>query len=357
MRLEEAIEFLRDPVSCVVDLTYEGITERLADLERRDRAKARAVRRAIAPLRRDLFPRSRKGSEHSSYYRALRVRLLAGNPHFQRDIGRVRLFLAVPKWRLSDLKFAEPSLLRLPAHIVKAAHRDTAASWWVSVHRRAACGWSPSADDPPLPEWLIDSATSSARLDTNVPILPDHLRGMVRVPERYAGQVEADVPLFRLAAKLVEHYLLPWPAVVPVAYYILTKAKKHLNGIPEFDMTWDWIDSPLGRALTVTIQPIDEFTTKEQWLSIFERHISPRLSQLWESRGEKPHGRRPAISRFENPLYRRLHRVALRNTLSADKALEELAGTCAHLPDRTTAQDLIEDFEFLFNPERYNPSI
>ena len=121
-------------------------------------------------------------------------------------------------------------------------------------------------------------------------------------------------------------------------------------------MTWDWIESPVGRALRVTLDSIDEFTTREQWLSIYDRHVAPLLSRLWEGRGEKPHSRRPAMSRFRNPLYQRLYRVALRKGLSADKALDELADGYAQLPDRTTVQDLIEDFEVLFNPERYNPS-
>lgn len=210
MRLEEAVEFLRDPVSGVIDLSYEGITERVGDLAKRNAATARAVGRAIRPLRRELFPRSREGIEHSCYYRALRARLLSENPHFERDVSGIRSALGVPAWKLRDLRFREPSTLRLASHVVKAAHRDTAAGWWVSVHRAAARGWSLDPNSPRLPKWLIDSATSSAHLRTDATTLPDHLRGMPRVPEHHIGYVEADVPLFRLAAKLVERYLLPW---------------------------------------------------------------------------------------------------------------------------------------------------
>lgn len=360
MRLEEAMKYFREPNTGAIDLSYENITVALADLERRNPARARRVRRALAPVYDKLFPRSRKGIEHSSYFRAIRVRFLAANPYFDRDVDCVRSCLGIPDWKLSDLEFADSFLPGLRPEFIEAAHLDTAAGWWVSVHRRTAKGWSLAVDSPPLPRWLIDSAVSGAGLASDAPALPSYLRGMPRVPARYCHDAETDVPLLRVAAKLVERYLLPWRAVYPVAFYVLTGAKKYLEAIPEFDVTWDWVESPLGRSLTVTVERIDEFTTRKQWLSVWDRHVSPRLSPLWQGRGETPHSKRPSTARFENSVYRELYQLFVREGLSPDEALEKLADKYDRphdLPDRTTVQDLVEDFELLFNPERYNPHL
>jgi hypothetical protein len=58
-----------------------------------------------------------------------------------------------------------------------------------------------------------------------------------------------------------------------------------------FDVATVQVQAPIGKALKITIDWVDEFTTKELWGQIFDRYVKPKQESYWEERGDLRHSK------------------------------------------------------------------
>jgi len=125
----QVLEKLRNPKLGDIDLTGQGV-QRLRD---------KKARKILGPVLDEALLRRKKGIEVSSYYRALRVRLLPDNPFFLDNVAQLRRVFGIP-------------VTGLPADLVPESNelREWGTTAMNDIRRRNAASWCTGSTPAPL---------------------------------------------------------------------------------------------------------------------------------------------------------------------------------------------------------------
>ena len=124
-------------------------------------------------------------------------------------------------------------------------------------------------------------------------------------------------------------------------------------------MTVEPTQAPIGQAYKVTIDWIDEYTTRKQWDEIYEQYIQPRQNLLWEKRGELPHSNQVELDALKKPWLIELYQFMADERMAGyrccpDKALY-LMGEAEKLPaecvDRAIIYRNVKTLDILCKPQ------
>lgn len=349
MKYEEALELLRRPeLGDVIDLTGRNVQQ----------LKDRKAKQVLEPILQKALPRRRRGIEYSSYYRALRVALLQYNPYFKKDIADIRKLFHIPKKQITAISIKRFPHRREPWDKVDMLDSAQAASWWLAVHECNAKKVRLVPDIPPLPQWLIDSASTVPEFGENAPLT--WLQKKPEVPA-FFKRFDWEIPIDHCVARLIERYGLPWQCDHNIRKFTLTLDPKYLESILPFDVIIGLVDTPIGKAYRVTIDWIDEYTTKKQWDEIYEKVIKPNQRWFWEQRGDLPHSRQIDLKHLMEPWLIELYSLMVQKKkagrkIGIDCALE-LMSVSEKLPtafeniDRTTVYRCVKTLDTLCQPQ------
>lgn len=279
------------------------------------------VKKALEPQLQQALPRRRQGIERSSYYRNLRVKLLPHNLYFKQDIVDLRKLFHIPEGQIADVDLTGFSTRPAPWDKYDTLDSGLTATYWFDIHRCHFLGLDMPDNLPPLPKWLLDSATMPVPDKISS---PEWLSKQPNVPERHAKWFDLRVPLIRCIAVLIQDYQLPWLCSLNLQRYILTQNEAYLVFILPFDITIDSVSEPV-EAFTIEIDWIDEYTTKQQWDEIYNNYIRPRQDSYWEQRGDLPHSKQIELEGLLEPWFIQLYTYMKENGISADRALNELS--------------------------------
>lgn len=315
MELDDALELLRDAQLGVINLTGSNVQQ----------LKDKRAKKVLEPVLQKVLPRRRKGIEHSSYYRALRAKLLPYNPYFKQDVVNLRGFFRIPDGQIADIDLTPFPDRKEPWDKEDVLNWRQAMGCWLQIHGCIARKAQLDVGLPPLPQWLMDSAGSMLKFGENAPI--GWLGKEPNVPAPYYKRFDLRIPMDRCVARLIERYRLPWQCHGNLQYFILTQKEKYIEHISPFDVIMEPIEAPIGQAYRVTIDWIDEYTTKQQWDEVYENSIHPRQISFWEKRGELQHSRQIDLDRLTKPWIRELYKLMAEHQIagrrfSADKAFE-----------------------------------
>lgn len=261
----------------VLDLTGESV----------QRLKDRKAKKALDPILKEMLPRRRKGIESSSYYRVLRVKTLPYNPHFKQDVDDLRELFQIPPKQIAAIdlsQFPHRSKIYKPETVLPA---ENVAGFWFQIHQHVWAKTKLAASLPSfLPGWFELSAGAPIEMGEDAPLA--WLEQKPDIPQLYAGQFDLRLPLDWCVARLIERYRLPWLCSSSLRKFVLTKNEKHLKSIYPFDVVMDMIRTTIGDAYRVTVDWIDEYTTRKQWENIYLDIIKSRQNGFWEDRGDRP---------------------------------------------------------------------
>ena len=192
---------------------------------------------------------------------------------------------------------------------------------------------------------LVHSAIRSARIDLQAEGVPEWLRCPPQGPGLYH---QPKTPIHWAAGRLVERYLLPWSAAIPLTFYIMTQNQHWIEGLevlyPEVAVTYDKSNEDPG-AFNLEVKGIDEYLPTEELERILAQHVRPRQAELWAQRGMKPQGRYgPDLARLRRamPLYH--------NLVEEERSLKELLELTPVDWDQETIRGAMRDLERLLTP-------
>lgn len=253
------------------------------------------VKRVLKSELEKYLPRRQKGIEYSSYYREIRLKLLPVNPHFNKDVADLRDLFRIPAGQVADLDLTQFPDRPSPWDKDDKLPSSTAAGWWLALHRCSTKGLLPDPDFPPLPEWFAESASINPFIKK---VGPDWLQKDVDIPEPFTRLLDIELPLDRCVVQLIVRYQLPWRLAGSLRFFILTLNGNYIRDAIPFDIVVNMVERPIGEALTVTIDWIDEYTTEKQWRKIWKDIIVPRQKRFLEERGELSHSKQIEIDRI-----------------------------------------------------------
>jgi len=341
MKYDEALEKLKH-TELGIDLTGINV----------QKMKDKKAKKVLEPLLQKVLPRRKKGIEHSSYYRALRVKLLPDNLYFRSNIAIVRQLFHIPEGQIADIDLTQFPSRHEPWDKEDILRADYAASCWLRIHRHTYAKVELGDIFPPLPQWLTDSANTMLEFGENAPL--DWLKKHPKIPNSYAARFDLSLPIDFCVARLIERYQLPWQCDYKLRFFLLTEDCSYLKNIYPFDVMIDLVKAPIGEAYRVTVDGVDEYTTREQWDDIYENLIKLRQDLFWEMRGDLPHSRQIDLDNLMKPVHLELLKImATQPKIGIDTALELLSRK-EKLPadgfDRTTAYRVIKKSNVLMKP-------
>jgi len=117
-------------------------------------------------------------------------------------------------------------------------------------------------DIRPLPGTLLSRAQTV--IDPTATRLK-WLTGHPSVPDLFTRFFDLRVPLDYCIARLIERYRLPWTAGGDLRLFLLTNNPKYLKKVPTIDVIIETIDAEIGTSLSITVDRVDEYTTRKQW--------------------------------------------------------------------------------------------
>lgn len=307
MEYDGNLEELRNPELGVIDLTGSNV----------QRLKGKKAKGALEPLLKRVLPRRQKGIEHSSYYRTLYAQILPYNPYFEKDVLDLRMLFHIPEEQIGDV-----DLTQFPDRL-EPWDKEDVLNWrqvvgcWLQIHQCNAMKTQLDPGLPPLPQWLIDSASAILELGENAPVR--WLQKEPNIPYLYSKMFDLRVPLDWCVTRLIERYRLPWQCAGNLQLFILTQKHKYLENMSPFDVIMKHIQAPIGQAYRVTIDWVDEYTTKKEWNEIYKTIIQPLQSQLWEKRGDLPHSKQIEWNNLTKLWLIDTYRLIVQRRLSGEK--------------------------------------
>ena len=320
MTLEDGLRVLYPDTDGVFDLTTLGYVDAMRRLRAEDPLLSERVQRVVSPALDKALPRrSRHWTETSAGTKA-RFELLSKNPYLANDVRIVRSALGIPDdhvkirendefWRCLS-KGAKPGFERRQVEQILVGA-------WLRIHEESVTGVAEAW--PELPERFRASAISTASVDLGGAGTPSWLEPDSTKPKSGSNITS---PMLFAARRLAERHGVP-SLTLAVSGYIITGNSDFVGGI-------DWKEVSVRRngsaridkeALEITVSGIDEYWSKDDWESIWQRIIRPHQDQLRKMRGQGPMGRRmDAIARLEKSLPA-LHDM-VDNSISASAAAQ-----------------------------------
>lgn len=337
------------------DLTAEGYGEALQRLRSVDPALARRVQRALDPwLATRVFPRRQQPWHDTSAGTKARLVLLPVNPHFEADVVIIRTALGIPDGHIR-LPNDHPAVQALRARLSpdgtqpdrpqRIIQRDQAA-WWLHAHRDAVQRGTVS--EPVIaalePAFLGSAVrAAAATLEDEAP------EPWLRRPQDAGGARESVAPMDWAIDRLLARHGLPSRIGVAVALFVLTQDPTCLTNLPPLAVRVAHPEQAADPgAFAVCVEGIDEYTTREDWIKVWDTYGHARQESLWGQRGMKPHGRRSVdVARLAKamPLYREmvLQQLTVSETLKRPSTSEiEL--------DQETLRRAMDDLNALLRP-------
>ncbi len=301
------------------DLTPDGYLAAISKLRSYDKALANAVERVLKPqLDKDLFTRSVIPWQDESRGTIYRIALLGINPHFLQDVEVVRQVLGILPGQVRSSPDDEvmTSLRKSkffwdrPDEELEEIADNVLARRWIRQHERVSKGLQLDQFVEGLDPQALSAASESAAIDLSDVAGPLWLRAS---PTLHAScGWDENLPLHRAASCLLFRHRLPHHACYPMMLYLLTTRKAHLlnikphrvrliHGSGEIDVM------PPSNSFSIVLEGLDEYSTKEEWLQVWNDQIVPQQQELREASGQAPRGQRaPKLERLRAgmPLYR-----------------------------------------------------
>jgi hypothetical protein len=282
---KKALEQLRNPhLGGALDLTGSNVQK-----------LNKKAKRVLKSELEKYLPRRQRGTEYSSYYREIRLKLLPVNPHFNMDVAGLRELFHIPAGQIEDLDLTQFPDRPSPRNNDDKLPGSTAAALWLRLHRYLTKGLLPDPDFPPLPKWFAKSASLNPFTKK---VEHNWLKIDVDIPEPFTRLLDIELPLDRCVAQLIVRYQLPWRLAGSLRFFILTLNEKYIENAIPFDFEINMVERPIGTAFAITIDWIDEYTTEKQWLKIWKDIIVPRQKRFLEERGELSHSKQIEIDRI-----------------------------------------------------------
>jgi hypothetical protein len=312
-------------------------------------------------LDQEIFPRRRMAWHESSRGTAYRVALLPDNPHFQQDVHSVRKVLGIPEGQVRTVpgdatrsrlaKWTED--FKLPREVVEVVVDRELAHRWASQHQRAAVGEGPDKFIVGLAPEALDSARRSAAIDLSRIQDPQWLR--VRPKPHAQCPWGETLPLHWAVARLLERHRLSSHLCPFVMSHVLTRRREDLLDLEPTNIKMSHGSGEISisqpeHSFAVTVQGIDEFTTKEQWDHIWKEYVEPSQQEFLDRRGQRPQGQMaPQLERLRQamPLYR--SRLEFGSIKAALDDLQDQGAPEGEL-ETETARRLLMDLDDLLGP-------
>lgn len=229
----------------------------------------------------------------SSGMRRFRVTLLPYNDAFKERASQIRKVLGIPETGVPDVNLSS-SPDREWSRVDKL-YTENLWVMWYDVHSAKARGESYDLPQLPnnMPDWYLQSLASErciACRDEEVPAwltVPTNL-DFLEVDADPIGRFDPRVPLDRFVGCLIQCFGLPRLIFRDVRLYIWTN---NLDDIPcpgAFDVRIYRLLTNLGLECGITVEGIDHYSTKEQWLEVWEKYVRPKVESVWTLRGQTP---------------------------------------------------------------------
>ncbi len=294
------------------DLSAEGYQDAMVKLRKTNANLARRLERQLAPFLRDkIFRRRRVDWVNTSHGLRARLDLLSENPRLTQDVRVVRKVLSIPDDQVKPTKgdplWKELAAVVKPALVKREVEGIMAARWHI-VHVQEAGSEKVSYDEDTahlLSESMFKTAVASAHVPFTDEGVPSWLG---ELPSGLAPYDGSGAPLDWAVGRLVERHRLPWSVDLRLTFYILTENSDYLTNIELLSVSssYSYYRPYETYAHTVSVDGIDEFVTKENWMHLWQRYIEPMQRHLWQERGQAPHGRRTvdiSLLRIVLPIY------------------------------------------------------
>lgn len=338
-----------------IDLTPEGYAKAINNLRRQSPDKARFVESELDDLLKIYLPRRRLDWRRTSQGTQARIALLPGNPWMMRDILLIRHIFRIPEGQIHVTDSKLLTYLRSKVslkHIQQIADGSLIASW-LDIHRKAAKGLPVEEYDTGLlSRELHQLAVASAKTNLTSDVIPVWLR--LRPGNGVRERDKTSAPLDEVVERLIKRHRLPKHVGTALEFYLLTKDPYWVAKLDPMvvEVTSDTTSGSIG-AFAISVKSLDEFTTEEDWLRIWQRYIKPYQEQLMSQRGKIPHGKRTAtVDRLVKalPLYQRIVRGDKLSKLLKEKDLQIFDLEIMRY-DQETIRRIIRDLNILLSPE------
>lgn len=351
MTVEEALQALFGDDAR--DLSADGYLEAISRLRQCDSRLAARVEKALRPVLNEVFPKravlwheTSRGTEH-------RLALLDVNPHFAEDIVTIRKAFQVPEIGIGRVdRRAYESPRDNSAEESPDLEVLNLASLWLRAHRRSANGEPVDSLSDGLPSVLLAGALSSGKYDLGEVATVPWLRNPPSFGRdcRWIGGLES--PLHRAVSSVLERHRLPHHICGKIEMFSLTgipKVLQELRGL-QVDLARGSTDAGGGGRLKIEVDGLDEFTLREEGLSIWDTVVRPRQEELHGQRGQRPHGRiAPEVERLSRGVV--LYKIWIRSG-DINKSLDELASLhCVDDLDVEIARRVLADLANLLQPK------
>ena len=239
---------------------------------------------------------------------AYRVALLPDNPHFLEYVEAVRQLFGIPEGQVraaldapsnSQFDHREEEQMVL-AQVI--ADRELAGRW-LRLHGRTMEGLTQDELSEGLTAEAAASARNSARIDLPMINGPEWMKGRPRHHPHCLDGDDFKLPLHRVTARLLEVHRLPHHICGRVQVHVLTLMREELERLDHTGVSI--IQGPgevpviqSKNSFSVTIEGLDEYSTKAEWEQVRNDQIVPRQERFLERRGRRPQGRQaPDLAR------------------------------------------------------------
>ncbi len=101
-------------------------------------------------------------------------------------------------------------------------------------------------------------------------------------------------------------------------FYVITQNTGYITGLAPFQVTVSFEGLPKKKpgvprvsfgdiassasGIRITVRGVDEFTSQQDWLGIWQRYVRPEQDRLWSLRATGPEGQRRDVRRLEKGL-------------------------------------------------------
>lgn len=316
----------------------------------------------------------------SSHEAGIRAEVLPRNPYFREDAAVVRRVLGLPGSGLEPVPGEAISRDYWWWKEWEPLHVGSLADLWETVHEAKAGGKAYRGPEfPPFLPQAIREYGASPDLVPHADQAPPWLLKNPQFPWGQPAEYRSEMPLHRFVAVLLHRYGLPPRLFDSVRHYLFSNQVDDLKpppgwplGISGLSPGVEFVRQPDGSryTITLTVQGIDAFTTREEWVKIWNKMVAP-AQRSWQGdmaqiEFRQQHGRFPNLSEEYPTLRQKLRQRAKppftrpnrylplwermqERRLTLDEALKELDPYGEHL-DRRNARRGVKRLEELMRP-------
>lgn len=334
------------------DLTPEGYHELLDRTGEQGKTDSRRIQRTIGPLMKQVLPGRSEHWTETLEGTKIRLALLAENVPLRNEMVLCRKLLGISpnqfKVTNSHPMWQRIKKIVVPGGTRKALERIVVATW-LNIHSQAVLGKRVRAR---YKEILSPEERDSAVRTTKIVGPFSRTLQWLRPP---GGDFSRIDPFQWVVERLMQRYRLPVHIKEQFTVFFLTLNATWFRDLTPFSVETARLEH---EEPSMTIKPISEYMTKDDWDLIWTNYIRPYQKMTWAKRGMRPQGRRgvdPARLTEALPFYQKMEEKKI-GFAEAIRELEEDPGIFLGDTDIEKIRRSVNDLKRLFAPRELKQS-